>query len=226
MKKIKLQYYLRGLGVGILVTAVIMGTALPVQKQELSDTEIKKKAAELGMVDANSLVLSDLQEEQSATAESTDSPEETESVSSETEPVQEVPEGTETVEEAQTETPEASGQEDNELAQTEMMPTEETITEDALSESEGMEPQEQASQPKVTGVVNEDGSAVTITIQSGANSYSVSKVLADMGLVSDAKVFDKFLCNAGYSKKIHTGNHVITVGMDEEEIAKKITGNR
>ena len=47
----KLKYYLRGLGVGIICTAIIMGIALSGNKKEaLTDTEIIERARLLGMV--------------------------------------------------------------------------------------------------------------------------------------------------------------------------------
>ena len=46
----KLRYYLRGLGVGILVTAVIMTVALS-KKQLMTDDEVIKRAKELGMIE-------------------------------------------------------------------------------------------------------------------------------------------------------------------------------
>ena len=56
----KLRYQLRGLGVGIIITAIIMGVAgkdgLP-----LSDAEIRQRAMELGMVDGGNRKLTDLQ---------------------------------------------------------------------------------------------------------------------------------------------------------------------
>lgn len=54
-----LKYYLRGLGVGIVVTALIMGIATSVNSKEtLSDKEIRERAKELGMVE-ESTVLAD-----------------------------------------------------------------------------------------------------------------------------------------------------------------------
>lgn len=47
----KLKYYLRGLGIGIVVTAIILTIALERKPQALTDAEIKAKAAELGMVE-------------------------------------------------------------------------------------------------------------------------------------------------------------------------------
>ena len=47
----KLKYYLRGLGIGIAVTALVMGLALAkTTKESMTDEEIKERAAKLGMV--------------------------------------------------------------------------------------------------------------------------------------------------------------------------------
>ncbi|MBR4530740.1 MAG: hypothetical protein IKO80_10750 [Lachnospiraceae bacterium] len=53
----KLKYYLRGMGVGMILTAIIMGIALHGRTETLSDAEIMARARELGMID--STVLSD-----------------------------------------------------------------------------------------------------------------------------------------------------------------------
>lgn len=53
----KLKYYLRGLGIGILVTTVILRLA-GVGRKNMTDEEVVKRAKELGMVE--STLLSDL----------------------------------------------------------------------------------------------------------------------------------------------------------------------
>lgn len=53
----KLKYYLRGLGIGIAVTAFLMG-AVQGGKETLSDAQIKERAAQLGMVEESSRTLS------------------------------------------------------------------------------------------------------------------------------------------------------------------------
>ncbi len=53
----KLKYYLRGLGIGIVVTAVIMMVALG-NKQPMTDEEVIARAKELGMIENS--VLTDI----------------------------------------------------------------------------------------------------------------------------------------------------------------------
>lgn len=98
----KLKYYLRGLGIGILVTALIMGFTTR-DSRPLTDAEIKAAAAELGMVESDSLRLADLPQEPTPTPEITPEPEATPEVTPE--PTEE-PENTS---EAATETTQESG---------------------------------------------------------------------------------------------------------------------
>ena len=51
----RLKFYLIGLGIGIIVTAVVMGIALRGRTREMTDDEIRARARELGMVEASTL---------------------------------------------------------------------------------------------------------------------------------------------------------------------------
>ena len=53
----KLKYYLRGLGIGLVIAAVVMGIHSGNTSSSPSDAEIKQRAQELGMIDGT--VLSD-----------------------------------------------------------------------------------------------------------------------------------------------------------------------
>ena len=59
----KLKYYLRGMGIGIILTAIVMGFALGGRKATLSDAQIIQRAKALGMVEGNTGVLSQTADE-------------------------------------------------------------------------------------------------------------------------------------------------------------------
>lgn len=104
----KLKYYLRGLGIGILVTAVIMGVTQGSRKETLSDREIRERAAALGMVEPGNS-LADL--EAAETPAATETPEAIETpAATETQEAAETPAATETPEatEAPAATPEVT----------------------------------------------------------------------------------------------------------------------
>ncbi|MED9902649.1 MAG: hypothetical protein UFG06_00535 [Lachnospiraceae bacterium] len=197
----KLKYYLRGLGIGILVTAVIMGIASG--KRQMTDEEVRARAKELGMVE--STVLSHIAD---MTQPDDTEPENKEVDESEPAPMPEESEPEDTPEEGGA----ADTQEESEAA-------------DALEESEPA-PMPEESEPEDMPKENDpaESTPVVIVIKSGQSSVSVSKMLAEAGLVKDATAYDKYLCENGYDKKIQTGTYELTAGASEEEIARIITG--
>lgn len=207
----KLKYYLRGLGIGILITTVILSLA-GIGRKNMTDEEVVKRAKELGMVE--STLLSDLPDQTKA---------------------EEVrPTEPETPEPETSLQPETSEQESS--AEPEAGPGPETSEPETLEPEVSPEPEESASTPetpvapKETPVSPEDGNpdtpageTVTLVIGRGESSTTVSKNLQKAGIVEDAAAFDRFLCNNGYDKKIITGTYEIPYGASEEEIAKIIT---
>lgn len=94
----KLKYYLRGLGIGILVTLLLTGIAGN-KKQEMTDEEIKARATELGMIESTTLTEPTLAPEATDIPTSGGTPEpteETEPTATPTEPATPTPEPTAT----------------------------------------------------------------------------------------------------------------------------------
>ena len=208
----KLKYYLRGLGIGILVTTVILSLA-GVGRKNMTDEEAVKRAKELGMVE--STLLSELPDQTKAEEVRTTEPENSPA-----------PEETTTT----PETP-AALEETTTTPETPAAPEETTTTPEAPAASEETTTtQETPTAPEETPVSPEDGNpdtpageTVTLVIGRGESSTTVSKNLKKAGIVEDAAAFDRFLCNNGYDKKIITGTYEIPYGASEEEIAKIIT---
>ena len=190
----KLKYYLRGLGIGILVTAVIMGVTQGSRKETLSDREIRERAAALGMVEPGNS-LADL--EAAETPAATEIPE-----AIETPVATEIPEAIETP--AATETPEAA----------------ETP---AATEAPAATP-EVTARPTQKPAEEEEGSSYTFEIQAGDSSYQVAYRLQQAGLVADARDFDNYLCSKGYDRKLKTGSYEIPETATEEEISEIMCG--
>lgn len=204
----KLKYYLRGLGIGMIVTALILGISFSNRQDQTSqimtDDQIRERAAELGMVDSSELTLAALQNSEKQPTEGT--PEETtqtqEQNNIEAEPETTVPAETQaTVEPETTQEPEATAE-----PEPEKTAAPETTAEQEVTEA-----------PQRT-------QTASITIQRGDDSGSASRRLYEAGLVENAKAFDNYLCNNGYSRSINPGTYEIAPGASEEEIAKIITG--
>ena len=203
----KLKYYLRGLGIGMAVTALILGISFSGRQgqeaQTLTDEQIRERASELGMVDSSELTLAALASSAAQTPEATIEPETAAETETTTEPEA-------TAEPEATTEPEAT-------AEPKM-----TTEPEATAESEMTTEPEATEEPELTTAPEQ--SQTTITIKKGSDSGSVSRMLYEAGLVENAKAFDNYLCNNGYSRSINPGIYEIAPGTSEEEIAKIITG--
>ena len=213
----KLKYYLRGLGIGMAVTALILGISFSGRQgqeaQTLTDEQIRERASELGMVDSSELTLAALQN--SAQPQTTMEPEVTEESETMTEPEATAEPETATEPEATAE-PEMTTQPEV-TAEPEMTTKPETTAEPEMTTKP-----EATKEPEL--ITAPEQSQTTITIKKGSDSGSVSRVLYEAGLVENAKAFDNYLCNNGYSRSINPGIYEIAPGTSEEEIAKIITG--
>lgn len=216
----RLKYYMRGLGIGIVVTAVIMGVSSNGKKESLTDAQIIARAKELGMVDG---VLSELQEGESAESETME-----ETVGTEAADTEETsPEGTEAAADI-TDGDAVTGESEAEAAG----PEEAEIDMDLEHFEAGGVPEAQeedgnsgnAEGSEAGGENETDIKLYTVAVYPGEGSYTVSRKLAALGLVESANLFDDFLCQNGYDKKLCTGNYRVKEGATAEEIAKVLTG--
>ena len=90
----------------------------------------------------------------------------------------------------------------------------------------GQETPEQGSSAVVVVPSDEEeasGETVEIVIESGDDSGTVSRKLQNAGVIENASEFDAFLMQHGYDKKISTGKKVIGVADTWQEIADKIS---
>lgn len=231
------KYYLRGLGIGIAVTAIIMGFSLSSDKTMTND-EIIARAKELGMVE--NTVLSDTGSED-AVPEDTDDNQadsqdidarpqnDTENVQDDTGSVQDDPEkddviaaddenDTETDIDASEQEEQAEGDDDEQTDPVDLLTADDSeIGDDSDTEAED-DDRESAGGTVTAATVK------MITINSGDSSYTVAKKLADVGVVTSAATFDTFLCQNGYDKSLRTGTFSIPADASDEQIARIVTG--
>lgn len=228
----KLKYYMRGLGIGMVVTAFILSVVIDKDTKTMSDDEVIARAKQLGMVE--STVLSQMaMQNQGEEKEPEDigngefEPEndvenaaETEPVNSENESESVSDEGEDSAEQTDVEESEA----DREPTEADREPTEEDreATEADREATEADREPTEEDREAVEGDIVETVT-VTIVITPGESSESVSRSLEEAGLVESAKAFDKFLCDNGYDNVIAVGTYRISPGATEEEIAKIIT---
>lgn len=229
----ELKYYLRGLGLGILVTAIIMSIAAS-KKRAMTDDEIIARAKQLGMIEDSVLTeinaKEDMTEEDAAEGDITEKDISSEDVASENlsgqpEPDADIDAGEETADE------EVVSQ-DSDIEDVENLDSEDSNTGEAVPESnedigtvvpeidedtENTEPEPETASSAVRG-------SVIITIGRGDGSYTVSKKLEEAGAVPSAGDYDTFLCANGFDKRIRSGTFTIPADASDEQIARIITG--
>lgn len=203
----KLKYYLRGLGIGIIVTAIIMGISIGSHK-ELTDEEIIKYAEEMGMVKENEVllpsnateddyILNEEQEERTVSDQSVSD----QSVSDQS-------------------VSEKLVSDDKVVPQ----PVKAVVEDSRDTKMQDVEHSISQQENDVTVSEKEDtGARIEIQVESGNGSDAVSRKLADAGLIASAVAYDKFLCDNDYDNKIKVGKHTIPAGSSYEEIAGIIT---
>lgn len=232
------KYYFRGLGLGIIVTALIMGIALSRgTKREMTDAEVIARAKKLGMIENTTLLEpSDTDEEQEA--------EPSAEKETEKEPVKKDVAAAQPKDDAVDPT-KAGGDKSSQEQPAERAENE---PQELPAKQEETTSQKTAENKKPTGGTNEmtkqdedtgqkapsveepsgedsrkQGTAASITIVSGDGSYTVAKKLEEAGVVSSASAYDDYLCQNGYDKRLRTGTFQIPVGASDEQIAKIVS---
>ena len=237
----KLKYYLRGLGIGIVVTAIIM--SITNKPEEMTDAEIKMRALELGMVEES--VLADLQAKDESTEVET-----VEDIlnqhAAEKDNQQEIPAEEATDVEVENEDDAVAESEEMDTTDNEEVVSEETIVEEnkeATEETTVTEPEEDTVVEEVTVAntnevkeENDDSkqedsikdevveSFTIIKVEKGNGSEIVSRRLYEAGLVESAVEYNQFLVKNGYDRRLSVGNHEIPSGATHEEMARILCG--
>lgn len=200
----RLKYQLRGLGIGIIITAALL--------MGFSDDEKASAKTEDAVVMAST-------EEATEAVTTAEMVVETE----ETVPIILREENTESTESV------ASEEESTVDAETEMISVPEITTEEEMAEVETT--QIQVEQAEVESMQETERSAsagntdvVEIRIVKGDDSGTVARKLQVAGLVENASEYDAYLMQHGYDKKISVGTVEIAKGSTWLEIAEKISG--
>lgn len=187
----KLKYYLRGVGIGIIFATLVMTVSSLVHKYNLSDEYIIKEARKLGMV-----MQDEVKNEENGLWGGSDSDdtylevtEETESSEAEDIPATEI----ESESESESQEPEAP-----------------VVPETPVVQEEPVIPDEP--------VVNDDANYVTIVVKSGYNPRQVGEQLVAAGIIENEEEFMRYVSEHGLSKKLHQGEYSIPKEATLEEV--------
>ena len=201
----KLKYYLRGLGIGIIITTIILVSCFAMQKPKMTDEDIIAKAEQLGMImpeqDKAEVVETETAstEENGQETETEETPEETEQQTA----GEETPDGTE----QQTAAEETS-------EKTEQQTAAEETSEKTEQQTETTEKQEVSSQEQE----NTPQEPFTLVVKRGDVCRTMCENLAANGVIDDAEGLRKYLSEIGYASFISAGTYQIPYHASYEEI--------
>lgn len=215
--------YLKGLGLGIFVTALILSLTSNKAKGEMSDAEIRKMAAELGMVSEDKILLSQAQtladnaQDNAKNAVSKDMA--MDSVSG----AKALPEGS---------VSEGSVSKNGEIIRPEVSQKEDSAAVAGSKPSNSQNDNSDITSSDISDNSSSDTSAntasdpadvVVITVNSGESSISVANKMVHAGLINDASQFDSYLVLSGYDRKLVVGSHPIPKGSTASEMGEILT---
>lgn len=213
----RLKYFLRGVGIGILVTTIIL-TVTHSSERRMSDSEVIDRAIELGMSFSAS---------HSGQQSSTEEASSEESSAGQENSGDDVTDDLQHESEAETEMGSQSPSETaSELAgDGEALPGKESeavtgMTTQATTETTETTTElttENENDGSAAGVMNNEVTC-TISITKGMSSRTVCDMLKQNGIIEDAADFDRYLIKTGYDDKIRVGEVEVNSGMTYGEL--------
>jgi hypothetical protein len=230
------RFYTRGLGIGIVVTALLLIFTEVDGVAALSDDEIRERARMLGMTE--SMTLSELDVLENGAKDEPDDELPTDSATGQevvatVDPISDIDPPIDTGSDStmdfngddlptdngsdssnDEEPPTDNGNQDNDT-----IPTDNT----SIPDPDPVDPIQNVETPPDDMIV---GGTVAVQVNSGDDSFRVSSRLEDAGLVESASAYNRFLMDNGYSRSIRVGSHSIPSDADYETIARILTGRR
>ena len=189
----KLKYYLRGLGAGILFSVLVFSFVVGPRENDISDEEIILRAKQLGLVEENKLSID--MDKLRGQDETVLSPSPAPSPTTVFTPTPTV-----------ALTPSPTVQPTATLTPTPTVPDKE----------------EPVPTPEAENVITETITAV-IEIKSGMRSEDICAVIENAGIVESALQLNAYLIQNGYAEQLRVGKFEINNLMTFEEIARHLT---
>lgn len=196
----KFKYYLRGCGIGILCTAIILMISFRSDKGQMTDSQVMERTSELGMIAPGEKVP---ETENSQAAELTDT--------------EKIVKKSETGKTKDTESVSEAGEKNTE--ELEVVPDFDTEEKNTDSKKDASKKDDKSSDSKKT----QKEEKIVLEIKRGDVCRTISENLAAIGMVEDAEKFRKYMQKNGYDHQINVGSFELKKGMSYEEIAKTIT---
>lgn len=197
----KLKYYLRGLGIGILITTIIFIIGIHVnQDQMFSDEEVIRRAKALGMVmdETDGKTINELNKDKKQDSETKDQKDSQKEDSKESK----------------------NDNKDNQ----EQAKDDQTKNDQTKNDQTKADAQSEKTQDSNTAITQKQTvEQVEISILPGEYSDTISQKLLDAGLIDDKAAFSKYINDTNVDNLIQPGTFTVPKGASYEEVAKILT---
>lgn len=234
----KVKYFLRGLGFGILITTLLLFVSMDKNKStEMTDEQIVERAKELGMLtqdEVDDYRLGESLDNIKASLKATEVPESSPEVSQGSESVSPSPSASQQPEENSTQkTDKTSADESssNEVADAKAPTASEKTTSDKTTTSnkkntdttKNNTTNSSTKKANSKNTSNKITDTIAIKIEAGMVSKSIAKYLYQKNVIGSATDFNNYLMEHKLTNKIIAGEYKIPVDATYEEIVEIIT---
>ncbi len=209
----KLKYYLRGLGMGILFATIIMAIAF---SSRLTDKEVEKRARDMGMVYHEETSKKLVKDEQSQD-EKSESGSKNETTSTE--------DNTKNSEIKDTDNKLSSEAKDKSEKETTSKKQETTTKKEtkAATKKATSKAKEKETTNKKEETTKKPEEKKTFQISPGMSSNVLAENLERLGIVKNAGEFNSYLESNGYASRLVVGDYSISGSVSYETLAKLVT---
>lgn len=225
----KLKSYLRGLGLGMIITTIILVTAFASRNTQMTDQQIIDKALALGLVEPTLYGNGEKDESASDSGNHIDvetSGEGSVSVENQTlsttEPSSEMATGDEKISESASETVSQKETESISQKETESVTQKPTEKETEKATEKVTEKQTEAT----TQATTEASKEIVLVFENITSADKASRILYDAGIIQNVDEFNAYLTSKNLATKVGEGTFTFKKGMTFEEIAKIITNQK
>lgn len=222
----KLKYYLRGLGMGILFATIVMAIAF---SSRLTDKEVEKRARDMGMVygeeTSRKLVKEEDTSDSSTSSGNGEQSQDEQSKSDSPKDVDSDKENT-TSSDKKNENNKTSNQSEDKSSKETTSKKEDKSTKKetkAATKKETTKAKEKNTTKKEEETTKKPEEKKTFQISPGMSSNVLAENLANLGVVESAKDFNSYLESNGYASKLVVGDYSISGSVSYETLAKLVT---
>ena len=226
----RLKYYLRGLGLGILVSTLFLMLSIQLHGGIMTDERVIARAKELGMVIPDDGE-TDTQAPEGESAQPDDAAQ-NDAAQDNVQPGNPAQDDAQQNDAAQNDAAQGDGQpgdtaqddaQQNDATQDNAQPDDTTA--DDAAQGDATQDNAQLDDTAPDGAVQNDGTQddIIFTVADGEVCRTAAEKLLACGLIEDVDAFRKYMSAHDYDGLIREGTYRIPVGADTETIAKIIT---